>query len=452
MAESRQLGPWQLDTELGRGGNGTVWKVEHVDSGQVAALKEIHTRKVDREPYRRFVTEIQTLRELGEFPGVLSLIDAHIPDAPGAKEKPWLVMPIAAPLSEALAGADHSSVVRAVASVARTLAALKADHGIAHRDVKPANLYDLEGDSLIGDFGLVALPDPSGLTREGKPLGPANFIPFEMLNNADKADPFASDVYSLAKTFWVLATGVDFPPPGHQPADAAPYRIADFRPHPQADRLDELVDRATRLDPSQRPGVAEFADELNQWLELPVEQADLDMSELSNAVRTNLASEIGESQRIDGWKEDAHKAARRLEELARPLSAAMKEADPRAEIGVIDEFVNKSLRTLEHMGSPEVLFHFARATKIVTGTPPIHKVLRMGRGVELVEDGQLIIRTMIDLGLDGVMQSDMHWMSDERIVPVGSIQQEAALQEAVTELGAKLREALEILAAEPSGA
>jgi serine/threonine protein kinase len=452
MATPRQLGPWQLDTELGRGGNGTVWKVENVDSGQVAALKEIHTRKVDREPYRRFVTEIRTLQELGELPGVLPLIDAHIPDAPAAKEKPWLVMPIAAPLSEVLAGADHSSVVGAIASVARTLATLKADHGIAHRDVKPANLYDLEGASLIGDFGLVALPDPSGLTREGKPLGPANFIPFEMLNNADTADPFAADVYSLAKSFWVLATGVDFPPPGHQPADAAPYRIADFRPHPQATRLDELVDRATRLDPAGRPSVAEFADELQQWLELPIEQADLDLSEISSAVRANLASEIGESQRIEGWKEDAHKAARRLEELVSPLNVAMKEADPRAEVGAIDKLVAEALRTLEHMGSPEVLFHFARATKIVTGTPPIHKVLRMGRGVELIEDGQLIIRTMVDLGLDGVMQSDMHWMGDERIVPVGSIQQEAALQEAVTELGVKLREALEILAGEPLGA
>lgn len=450
MAASGQLGPWRLDSKLGRGGNGTVWKAEHVDSGQVAALKEIHTRKVDREPYQRFITEIRTLQELGEFPGVLPMIDAYVPDEPSAKEKPWLVMPLAAPLSEALAGADHLSVVGAVASVARTLAALKADHGIAHRDVKPANLYDLEGDSLIGDFGLVALPDPSGLTREGKPLGPANFIPFEMLNNADTADPFASDVYSLAKSLWVLATGVDFPPPGHQPADAAPYRIADFRPHPQAARLDELVDRATHLDPASRPSVAEFADELQQWLELPVEQVDLDLSELSSEVRANLASEIGESQRIEGWKEDAHKAARRLEELVRPLNTAMKEADPRAEVGAIDELVAKALRTLEYMGSPEVLFRFARASKIVTGTPPIHKVLRMGRGVELIEDGQVVIRTMIDLGLDGVMQSDMHWMSDERVVPAGSIQQEAALQEAVAELGVKLREALEILAREPS--
>jgi serine/threonine protein kinase len=452
MGAPRQLGTWQLDTELGRGGNGTVWKVEHVDSGQVAALKEIHTRKVDREPYRRFVTEIRTLRELGEFPGVLPLIDAHIPETPAAKERPWLVMPVAAPLSEALAGADHTAVVGAVASVAQTLAALRADHGIAHRDVKPANLHDLDGASLIGDFGLVALPDPSGLTREGKPLGPVNFIPFEMLNNADTADPFAADVFSLAKTFWVLATGVDFPPPGHQPAGAAPYRIADFRPHPQATRLDELVDRATRLDPAERPSVAEFANELQQWLKLPVEQSDLDLSELSRAVRANLASEIGEGQRIEVWKEDAYKAARRLDELVRPLSAILKEADPRAEIGITDELVAKTLRSLEHMGSPEVLFHFARANKIVTGTPPIHKVLRMGRGVELIEDGQLIIRTMIDLGLDGVMQTDMHWTSGERSVPVGSIQQEAALQEAVTELGGKLRAALEILAAEPSGA
>lgn len=448
MAATKELGPWRLGAQLGRGGNGTVWRAEHAESGQIAALKEIHARKADREPYRRFVTEIRTLQELGEFPGILPLLDAHVPEEPGTKDRPWLVMPIADPLTGALAEADYPALVGAVASVAQTLAALKAEHGIAHRDIKPGNLYDLNGKALIGDFGLVALPDPSGLTREGKPLGPANFIPFEMLNNANTADPFAADVYSLAKSFWVLATGLDFPPPGHQPADAAPYRIADFRPHPQAARLDELVDRATRLNPDERPSAADFATDLAGWLDLPVEQADFDLSDVSSAVRATLAPEIDETQRVEGWKDEAYKAARRLEELVRPLTAAVKEADPRAEVAVNDDLVNQRLRTLEHSASPEILFHFARATKIATGSPPIQKVLRMGRGVELIENGELIVRTMIDLGLDGVMQTDMHWISEERAVPVGSIQQEAALQEAVTELGVKLREALQMLAAQ----
>jgi len=446
MAATRALGPWKLKDELGRGGNGTVWRVEHVDSGVNAALKEIFARKVDREPYKRFVTEIETLQALGEFPGVLPLVDSHVPSDPKAKDQPWLVMPIAAPLSKALADQDIKVLVDAVASIAETLAALRDEHGIAHRDIKPANLYELETKALVGDFGLVALPDRQGLTREGKPLGPTNFIPFEMLNDPGAADPFAADVYSLAKSFWVLATGVAFPPPGHQPAGAAPYRIADFRPHPHATQLDGLVDRATRLDPRERPSAALIAAELREWIDLPVEQADFDLSEVSVGVRATLAAEIDETERIEAWKEDAYEAAKRLEELVRPLNAALKEADPRAEISVTDELVHQRLRTLEHSASPEILFHFTRASKITTGSPPIHRVLRVGRGVELIEGGDLIIRTMIDLGLDGVMQSDMHWMSDEQTVPVGSVHQEVALQKAVTQLSEKLREALQILA------
>jgi serine/threonine protein kinase len=450
-ADLVQRGPWRLIEELGRGGNGTVWRAEHVDSGQSAALKEVNTRKADREPYRRFVTEIETLRGLGEFPGVLPLLDAHVPAEPKAKDRPWFVMPIATPLAEALAEADYGRLVGAFAAIAETLAALGSEHGIAHRDIKPGNLYELDGAALIGDFGLVALPDPSGLTRAGKPLGPANFIPFEMLNDAGTADPFAADVYSLAKSLWVATTGVDFPPPGHQPADAAPYRIADYRPHPQATRLDELVDRATLLDPHRRPNAAMFGTELRQWLELPATEADFDLSAASTAVREALSAEIDDTNRVDGWKEDAYKAARRLEELVRPLNEAMKEADPRAAVGVNDELVSKMLRTLEHMGSAEVLFHFARATSLTVGARPVQTVLRMGRGVELVEDGQLIIRTMIDLGLDGVMQSDMHWTSADRSVPVGSVSQEAALQEAVRELSEKLGEALQLLASKAPG-
>jgi serine/threonine protein kinase len=444
VAAERQLGPWRITDKLGRGGNGTVWRAEHVETGDEAALKEVHTRKVDREPYRRFITEIETLQKLGDFPGILPLLDAHIPLDPKDGDGPWFVMPLAEPLSTAL-GADLEVVVACFAAIARTLASLQADHGIAHRDIKPANLYRSGGETLIGDFGLVALPDPSGLTKEGKPLGPANFIPFEMLNRPVDADPFAADAYSFAKSLWVLAAGVDYPPPGHQPADAAPYRIADYRPHPNAERLDQLVDRATRLDPGGRPSTADLAAELETWLELPMEQTDFDFAEAAAALRERLSGEIDHDAKLDRWKDDAHAAARRLEELCRPLSKAMKDADPRAELGVNDELVNNYLATPRHSGSPDVLFHFTRATKITVGTPPIFRVLRMGRGVELIEGGELIIRTMIDLGLDGVMQNDLHWEGEPRVVPVGSVRQDAALQEATIELGDQLKVGLRTL-------
>jgi len=63
----RQLGSWRLGEELGRGGNGKVWKVENVETGAFAALKELNTSKVDREPYKRFITEIEALRGLARI-------------------------------------------------------------------------------------------------------------------------------------------------------------------------------------------------------------------------------------------------------------------------------------------------------------------------------------------------------------------------------------------------
>ena len=437
----RQLGPWRLLDRLGRGGNAQVWRVEHVDSGELAALKEINARRVDREPYQRFITEIETLRGLGDYPGVLPLIDDHVPKHPSEADGPWLVMPIAQPIRTALAEADLPAVVRAVQRIADTLARLQSEHGLGHRDVKPANLYELAGQALVGDFGLVALPDRSGLTRQGKPLGPANFIPFEMLNAPATADPFAADVYSLAKALWVLACGVDFPPPGHQPASAAPHRIADYCPYPNAERLDELVDASTQLDPRGRPGMARNANDLHAWLGLPAEPRDFAMAEAAAAARGRLSAELGEAERIERWKQAAHAAVRRFDELATPLNVAVKAADPRARVGVVDKLVDQMLRTLLEMGSPEILFHWTRTSLIAAGGP-LSYVLRIGRGIELTENGELIIRAMLDLGLDGVMQTDMHWTDEERVVPVGSVQQEAALQGAVAKLGEKLQEGL----------
>src|SRR5262249_38961399 len=160
----------------------------------------INVAKVEREPYQRFVREIAFLREHQAVDGLLPLVDAYLPDEPTKRDVPWLAMPIATPISEALQGRPLGDVVTAVSTIADTLWRLQHDFGIAHRDIKPGNLYELEGAWLIGDFGLVALPDTDGLTAEGRPLGPAHYTAYEMIRDPASADAHAADVYSLGKT------------------------------------------------------------------------------------------------------------------------------------------------------------------------------------------------------------------------------------------------------------
>ena len=60
---SMTAGPWTLGEHLGRGGNATVWTATRPGLGVPVALKLINATKVDKEPYQRFVREIQFLRQ-----------------------------------------------------------------------------------------------------------------------------------------------------------------------------------------------------------------------------------------------------------------------------------------------------------------------------------------------------------------------------------------------------
>jgi len=57
-------------------------------------------------------------------------------------------------------------VVGAISTVAAALAALEEEHNIGHRDIKPGNLYELDGEWFVGDFGLITdpMPTPSRIT------------------------------------------------------------------------------------------------------------------------------------------------------------------------------------------------------------------------------------------------------------------------------------------------
>ena len=266
MSKPTAFGPWTVERTITAGsrGNADVYEVSGVGSRERLALKTPHG-KPGSEPYRRFQSEVAFHSQFQDA-GVLPMVEGLAPDTLSAGEHAWLVMPIASPFDHELADAALPQVVQAISQVAATLTRLSRQ-GVHHRDIKPQNLFLREGVAVIGDFGLVDYPGKPEVTGDGKHLGPIYYIAPEMLANPASANGERADVYSLAKTLWVLAAGQRYPFPGG--LDVPQLRLRAHVEHPRAYRLEPLLERATQFDPHDRPTLETFADELRAWLDEP---------------------------------------------------------------------------------------------------------------------------------------------------------------------------------------
>lgn len=258
MKPGDMAGVWNLVSRLGSGGNGEVWKARAPDGTQAAVKILRPTRK--RERLGRFRNEINFLLRERSSPGVVPIIDSNLAPSSG---QPWYSMPIAQTITGAL-GSDPTvdSVVGAVSVIAETLARL-AQRDIAHRDLKPDNLFKLDAEWVVGDFGLVSYPEADPLTAAGRKLGPTDYLAPEMRRDADRSDPKAADVWALAKTLWVLLLPEErVPLPGPHRHDDPAYALTSRIVHSWSPYLDSLLRRATFVEPERRIMMADFASEL----------------------------------------------------------------------------------------------------------------------------------------------------------------------------------------------
>lgn len=438
----RTVGPWTLESKVGEGGNATVWRAvrEHQEP---VALKVLHSSKVGGEPYRRFIREVEFLRGAGDMTGVLPLLDDDLPERPSSSRKAWLAMPLATPISEALGGASLDTIVGAVAVIAETLSRLQQSHGLAHRDLKPSNLYRWNDDYVVGDFGLISLPDVESLTEADKPIGPAHYSAYELIRDPGGAAPHPADVYSLAKTLWVLATEQRFPPSGHQGVGATGFRIQDLRPTVNAASLDQLVDSMTLLDPTVRPTMQQVARDLAAWLELPSVAPAFEIADLGSRFRAKKETEIAAADQLERNKELAMAAVRRFQELIASIHASLRAIGADIQIDAMDDkLTNNLLRSSPTMGTPRSEFLWQRCTRLATGPRHARYTLRLGRSVELLENGLVYVRAYIDVGYPNLNGSDFMWRSEQRGAPVDSVEVEQILQATAADITSQLRAAL----------
>lgn len=298
--------------------------------GLEIALKILRVRSPQSEAYRRFRDEIQIQTSLSNVSGVLPLIDSNLPQHPSRDNLPWLAMPIARMARDALHEVDIQTVLEAIASIAETLAHLHGQ-GISHRDVKPENLYLYEQRWVIGDFGLVEFPDKEALTIEGKKLGPAHFLAPEMVLSPESSEGPPADVYSLAKSLWVLATGQQWPPPGEHRLDRAEMLVSTYVGGQRTALLDPIIERATLYKPEKRYTASEFAHQLRLWL-TPTEEVSANASDLTivaERIRGFDAHEMAKEQALADLLPKMNNAIRRLKDVLDRFNADLHALIPR---------------------------------------------------------------------------------------------------------------------------
>ncbi|HSP38807.1 MAG TPA: serine/threonine-protein kinase, partial [Frankiaceae bacterium] len=152
-------------------------------------------------------------------------------------------------------------VLRIGREIANGLAAAH-EHGLIHRDVKPANILLAHGvrTAKLTDFGIARLVDSTRMTMHGMTVGTPNYLSPEQVTGAEVGPP--ADVYALGLVLLECATG-QLVYPGHG-VEAAVVRL--HRPPAFPAWLDpeftRLLVAMTQPDPAQRPSAAQAADEL----------------------------------------------------------------------------------------------------------------------------------------------------------------------------------------------
>ncbi len=380
----KPIGLWKIiDLLSDEGGNSDVFLAQRGDD-PVVALKVLTSKKPRDESYRRFQEEVALLLRLGNRPGILPQLDNGF-DPPDL----WLAMPVAITVREALGpDAPLEAVVAAVAAFADTLAGL-ASEAIYHRDIKPSNLYQLNGKWVVGDFGLASFPGKSEITTNKRQVGARNFTADEMIRDPVNADPGPADVFSLAKTLWVLATGQTWPPQGHQRIDTPSATLRDYvEEHPRRHRIDTLIERSTHPDPQQRPTMREFLMELRTWLAPPTVPAALeDISDFGERLQTAFAPQLHTQQMAQQEHQQQQKILRQLTRELAPIVTAINAVLPLSK-GNTANSNNTIHNACRHTKRGNIKRTWEQCPMFMLRSPDYSYItLHSGFGIEIFEDG-----------------------------------------------------------------
>ena len=200
---------YKIDSIIGRGGMGVVYRANDTQLDEVVAIKTLPGDVMTRSPedLERFKREIRLARKIthrnvlrtydyGEADGVYFIsmefvrgytLNELLDEAQGRQVAPRVAMGIARQISRGLHAAH--------------------EQGIIHRDIKPGNvLIDHKGEVKLMDFGIARMAEaPEAMTQAGLIVGTPHYMSPEQVQG--KALDPRSDVYSMGVMIYEMVVG-----------------------------------------------------------------------------------------------------------------------------------------------------------------------------------------------------------------------------------------------------
>jgi serine/threonine-protein kinase len=268
----KQLGRYRIDSELGRGAMGVVYKAHDPVLDRTVALKTIVLADTaqDREEYEaRFFQEAKAAARLNH-PALITIYDFGEEDALA-----YMAMELVdgSELAGRMAQAPPS--MREAVAIAEQVAeglAFAHDNGVIHRDIKPGNIMLLpRGRVKIMDFGIARLKVSELQTQTGTRLGTPRYMSPEQVGGGTL--DHRTDIFSLGIVLYEMLTGAQL---FHgNDLTQVMHKVAHFEPPPPSrinpavpPMLDLVVKRALEKIPAHRYKSAwEMMDDLRSCLQ-----------------------------------------------------------------------------------------------------------------------------------------------------------------------------------------
>lgn len=268
--ELKNLGPYEIIGELGRGAMGVVYKARHTGLDRICALKVlISGEDASVNSLSRFVAEAKTAASLDDHPHIVKVLDSGHVD-----RLYYMAMELVEGLSlQKLIDADKvkpKAGARVVADIADALA-YAHEKGVIHRDIKPDNiLIDLQSTPKLNDFGVAKAAEESGQTMTGVVMGTLAFMAPEQAEDSKNVDA-RSDIYGLGAVLYTLITKRP-PHVGTTAANVMASLMTREPPRPSSlnkeidPDLERIVLKALERDPSKRfQNAGQLRDALNAY-------------------------------------------------------------------------------------------------------------------------------------------------------------------------------------------
>src|SRR5438309_7927767 len=203
----KDFGDYELLEQIGRGGQGVVFRARQKSLNRIVALKVIGLGHWATEAHlKRFRLEAKAAARL-EHPGIVPIYEVGERDGSCYFSMKFVE---GGQLDE-VTKRDPLPPRRAAELIAKIARIVRYahEHGILHRDIKPGNiLLDRKGEPHLTDFGLDRLVESeSSVTQTLDVLGTPSYMAPEQAVGNNAAVSSATDVYGLGAVLYQLRTG-----------------------------------------------------------------------------------------------------------------------------------------------------------------------------------------------------------------------------------------------------